>query len=278
MKPGMQIMRRRQERTIRLSNISTGWQEQKRYFGIYNIREIEERRREIMPAPNGYVLIDVTQNINRQNWLGLYSAIMRVCILVLSFMLSGSVVRISLKDIITLSKSVKHSDISSLNEQHYFDNLPQDDEINTIAMAINTMKRRIQSQVSSLKEFLAFASHELKTPLMMIQSSAESAQFTKNYKASLANIKTGIEKMQHIIEQLNTFVKLDGNILLQRESANLTQLCKDIVKQLELIYGDKQISISIQSEQDLIINSYPHLINSILSNLLDNAFKYTNQN
>jgi len=277
-RPGVKLMRRWQERAIRLSNTSTGRQEQNRYFGIYNIREIDDRRWEVIRSPRGYVLIDVTQIVERQSRLGLHSIVMWLCIVILSFILSGSLVRVSLKDLITLSKSVKNTTIYDLDKLHYFDRLPQDDEINIIASAINTMKRTINNQVISLKEFLAFASHELKTPLMMIQSSAESVQFTKNYKASLLNIKTGVDKMQRIISQLNSFVKLDGKVLMQAQSVDITQLITTIIELLEVVYESKHLTITIGPEEHQIITSYPDVVQSIVSNLIDNACKYADKN
>lgn len=255
----------------------TGWQDEPDYYGISNIRRIDDRWWMIVPSVRSLVLIDITQNINRQEWLIFYTVLMWISIVIVSFILSHYVVRVSLQDIAILSSSVKGSDITTLSKEHYFDHLPDDDEINTIADAINTMKRTIHDQVLSLKQFLAFASHELKTPLMVIQSSAEAVKYTQDYENSLLNIQHGVKTMQHIIDQLNLFVKLDGNVYREKSSVNVSKIVRENLQTLEKLHANKHITFNKQLKEDIVVLSYVDPIYHIISNLLDNAFKYVDE-
>ncbi len=266
-----------QERIVRLPLNITGWQDEPDYYGISNIRRIDDRWWMIVPSVRSLVLIDITQNINRQEWLIFYTVLMWISIVIVSFILSHYVVRVSLQDIAILSSSVKGSDITTLSKEHYFDHLPDDDEINTIADAINTMKRTIHDQVLSLKQFLAFASHELKTPLMVIQSSAEAVKYTQDYENSLLNIQHGVKTMQHIIDQLNLFVKLDGNVYREKSSVNVSKIVRENLQTLEKLHANKHITFNKQLKEDIVVLSYVDPIYHIISNLLDNAFKYVDE-
>lgn len=103
------------QRSFRLSTEDfTRIEEVPRLWYSADVYQIDENRFLAKPVPDGYVLTDVTQNINRQNELLFVSGFLWVCFLVLTYLLSRVFVSRSLRDLYALSDSVRDTNIDTL--------------------------------------------------------------------------------------------------------------------------------------------------------------------
>lgn len=88
---------------------------------------------------------------------------------------------------------------------------PDHDEVRVIATALQESLSRINTQKKALHDFVAHASHELKTPLMSIGSQIDYLIKSQSLPVDgLAKIKTTTKSMSALIEQLLTLAKLDA--------------------------------------------------------------------
>ncbi len=141
-------------------------------------------------------------------------------------------------------------------------------------------------EVEEMKtNFLQLVTHDLKTPVAKIQG------LTEHLKRSLADklLPKDIELMNHIFsanEDLNHFItslleltKLDNQgIRVKLQSKDVNQLLETIVIKHRFAAQAKQILIKTDFEPLFPVRVDPELISKVLSNLIDNAIKYSPEN
>ena len=134
------------------------------------------------------------------------------------------------------------------------------------------------------KQFVADASHELKTPISIIKANCSALYAGENETISsqkewLDNIAVGADRMTNLIQNLLTLSKLEdtdneiicSEVLLDKEVDELLSL-------LELAASDKSITINKDYKIHSPIISDSERVRQVIGIVLDNAIKYTNEN
>ena len=155
--------------------------------------------------------------------------------------------------------------------------LDRKDEIGKLAQAFEQMRQRLVRQDQDQQSFLQNVSHDLKTPVMVIQSYAQSILdgiFPKgNLEGSIDVINseaTKLEKRVHNLLYLNKITYLKGKDL-QSESINLTKI---VTEQIERI-GWRRSEISWQVDlPSIFIEGNREQWEVVWENLLDNQIRY----
>lgn len=220
------------------------------------------------------ILLDITENLNRQRDLALVSLIVLSVIALTGYRISRLLVARGLKDLYRLAERVQHADIENLHTPLLMDHLPADDEINIVAGAVDRMKNKIHDQVQSIKDFVSHVSHEFKTPLMIMRSDIDLAKKTKEYDEL-------IEKNMHTVEQMQTL--LDGLLVLTMAQTgkltvaeiNMSSLLERVCENMEKKYDGKDVIVHKHISPHVFIDTHQWAAESVISNILDNAYKYT---
>ena len=142
-----------------------------------------------------------------------------------------------------------------------------------------------ERELSELRSrFISMASHEFKTPLTSIMSSAEiiekySGQITEEQKnKNLHRIQDNVKHMTQLLNDVLFIGKTEaGKLELKRESVDLKQLCRNTVEQFELSNLKNNQHEIIFEENNLLEEVFldPKMIRQILDNLISNAIKYS---
>lgn len=156
------------------------------------------------------------------------------------------------------------------------------DEIEELITNFNNMTDRLYKSFSEQGEFVANAAHELKTPLAILQTNIETAtlsgKLTKESKEYLGNALQTVEKTNILLEDL----LLLSSIQLQAkdfQDQNLSILLDEIVKEMRLIAKGKKIKLDFHAPSNTIaIQCHPLLLNRAMSNIIENAIKYSPKN
>lgn len=266
----------RQERVMAFSDKTFRPEDLASFWGIKRLRLFDSRRWIVGKSTNYYVLFDVSQNINRQLWLLSISAISWWWVVFLSFIFGRFFVRKSLRDLRKLWKKIRTSDITRPNGELKFDHLPENDEINSIARAIENLESRIMWYYSNLRQFVWNVSHELKTPLMVMSSELDITQRTKQYEEGIKNLKWTVLDMQSMIDALLTLTRLQSQDSIEQKKINIYEIIREAVENLEKKYKNKPMKITFSENIDKNgeIQWNEQLVKIMAHNIIDNAWKY----
>lgn len=125
------------------------------------------------------------------------------------------------------------------------------------------------------KEFIADASHELKTPLSVIIASTEAYELDKD-KKWIDNIKTESDRMNKLIKDLLDLAKTENDEIKRvYQNNNLSKIVEQSILPLESLMFEKNITLEDNIEQNIMFNSNIDEIKQLISILMDNAIKHS---
>ena len=129
------------------------------------------------------------------------------------------------------------------------------------------------------KDFIADASHELKTPLSIIIASADELKITKQNKKYVDNIKYESERMNNLIKNLLDLSKLENNVSINNyKEENISRIIEIICSTFEGIAFEKNIIIDTNIDQNIHFRCSKEEIERLISIILDNAVKHGDEN
>ncbi|PHR72655.1 MAG: hypothetical protein COA66_05210 [Arcobacter sp.] len=152
------------------------------------------------------------------------------------------------------------------------------DEFDDLSSSFNVLLENIQHSVENIKQFTADASHELKTPLTIIQGEIDLAKKEDISKEELEKTLQIIDKeqknLQDIIENFLLLAKLDKEVF-HNKKAFLDKVVFDVIEQNLSHLEKKNLELKLDIEENLEIQFDEKYLFIVLSNLLSNAIKYT---
>lgn len=125
------------------------------------------------------------------------------------------------------------------------------------------------------KQFIADASHELKTPLSVIMASAEALENEPDEKKWLDNIKSESERMNKLISDLLEMAKSENGFKEQFINEDLSKIVERSVLTFEGLMYEKDIKLDYKIEENIKFLCNGNQIKQLVSILLDNAIKHT---
>lgn len=153
------------------------------------------------------------------------------------------------------------------------------EELKGLASAINDMLRRIHDAYQSQVQFVSDASHELRTPISVIQGYANLLdRWGKNdpqtMQESIDAIKAETQNMKELVEQLLFLARGDNEtIQLHLENFDVNEICAEIVREAKMIDNEHQYEIELQTPASIYADK--QLIKQAIRILIDNSVKYT---
>lgn len=130
------------------------------------------------------------------------------------------------------------------------------------------------------REFVANASHELKTPITIIRGFAETLQDNPDLPSETLQEVTGkivrnCEKMTQLIRNLLTLSDVENMPASRLVNCDLLELAKICRHTLLQSHRDVNVQITTEGRGPFTVTADPHLLELALNNLLDNAAKYS---
>ena len=152
-------------------------------------------------------------------------------------------------------------------------------EIQPLLDELNELLMRLEEAFASERDFTANASHELRTPLSVIKTQAQVALRSRNdkeLKENLRKIITGVDRATHMVSQLLTLARIDPQAASSlHKPVNLRKVASHVIAELAPLALSKEINISLNSKEKPMILSYHEGLQLMLTNLIDNAIRYT---
>jgi two-component system, OmpR family, sensor histidine kinase VanS len=183
--------------------------------------------------------------------------------------------------------------------------ISSEDEIGQLSQSINHLSHKLKMTIGELnkknqqleqdidkgkridtmrREFVSNVSHELKTPIFLIQGYAEGLKnniVTDEEKRSFYCdvIMEEAEKMDAIVKDLLNLSQIEsGNMDLNKYDFDIEQLIEDVTKKLEPIFKEKDISINTEIALKNLVNGDPIRIEQVIVNYMNNAINHVDGN
>jgi signal transduction histidine kinase len=156
----------------------------------------------------------------------------------------------------------------------------QSSELNRLACYINQLADHLKELEKLRKRSVADIAHELRTPLATLRSYVEAVQ-DRVMPADEKTLKILLEEIAHLTSVATDLDELAQaeNIRLDQtelESVEINKFLSDKIASFEPRYRDKEVELILKLPEGVVYSSQdPTALRKIMSNLLDNAYRYT---
>ncbi|HEY9789100.1 MAG TPA: ATP-binding protein [Candidatus Obscuribacterales bacterium] len=225
----------------------------------------------------GVPLTDINQRLNRD--LIIFLEII-FATLIVTILISLWLARRLTRPLTNMGESAKK--IAKSGDISVFVPVERNDEIGEMALSFNQMIGRLREEERLRQEFIANASHELKTPTMAIGSVVEALQagavedpdLRYQFLHSLENL---VERQSNLLRDLLDIAKLDGGVEKEwKEEVNVQELAQVAVEQVRPQAAKKQVAVSNETNIDgLVVYGNGIRLQRAIVNLLTNAINHT---
>lgn len=158
----------------------------------------------------------------------------------------------------------------------------ENDEFDTLAIAINAMLDRLQHLMQVSRTAGDAIAHDLRSPLTRFRQKLEAAlESPPNVEADREALRVALEEADSVLDTFAAVLKLarvEGNVTWRFERVNATGILRELVDFYEPAAEDVQRSLKGEVEDGLYIYGEPGLFTQAVSNLIENALKYTYEN
>jgi heavy metal sensor kinase len=153
-------------------------------------------------------------------------------------------------------------------------------EFARLASVFNELLARLHHSFERLRAFTADASHELRTPLAIICGEADVAlaqnREPAEYRESLAVIQDEARRLTRLVEDLLNLARADaGHQQLHLEEIYLNDVLEECARPALVQAKQKGVQLAASASPDIPFRGDPELLPRMISNLLDNAIRYT---
>lgn len=179
-----------------------------------------------------------------------------------------------------------------------------EDEINELGRSINTMSDKLETTIKQLqksnielekdieekskiddmrKQFISDVSHELKTPIALIQGYAEGLienvstdEETRRFYAEVILDETN--KMDRLVKQLLELMKLEyGKKEFNNEKFDINELINEVIRKCEVMLQKNNIQVEFESKKPIYVWADEFYIEQVVTNYFTNAIKHTEE-
>ena len=199
----------------------------------------------------------------------------------------------------TIAKNMANLDFS-----HKYRITDADDEINNLGKSINQMSDKLESTIKQLrstnielerdieekskidemrKSFISDVSHELKTPIALIQGYSEGLLENVNTddesrKFYAEVILDETNKMDKLVKQLLELMKLEyGKREFSDKKFNIVELEKEVIRKSKVMLDEKQVEVELLSPDEITVIADDFYIEQVITNYLTNAIKHVEE-
>jgi len=230
---------------------------------------------------DGTVHIEIVKNMHNEYWfmkvLFVAMAAADFVGIIASIILGYLLSRRMLKPIDYITKTAENISINNLKDR--IEVKGPDDELKRLANTFNKMIERLQNAFDKQTQFVSDASHELRTPIAVIQGYANlldrwGKDDRKALEKSIYAIKLEAEGMADLLENLLFLAKGDSNTqLVEKKEFWLNELIDEVVSETRLI--EKNHIISSSKNDTVKIWADYKMIKQMLRIFIDNSIKFT---
>lgn len=199
-------------------------------------------------------------------------------LIVMAALVGWFMARRALSGLGAVTQTARHISGGALEERVPVE--PGGDEIDQLATTFNEMLDRIQKLVTGIKEMSDNIAHDLKSPITRIRGLAEITLTTDTTLGGYKNMAAStIEECDRLLDMINTMLLISktetGVGKIELKELDMSVLARDACALFQALAEDKGITMTCYVPDRCSFYGDIRMIQRMISNLLDNAIKYT---
>jgi two-component system OmpR family sensor kinase len=246
--------------------------------GFHTLGDAKEPMRVFVRDLSGGERVIVSQRTDLRDEIALNSALRTlvpvILLLPLLAWLTARIVAAGLAPIRRLAQSLDTQSADRLAPLPVID-IP--DEMSSFVGAINRLLERVNRLTGEQRRFVADAAHELRTPLTALSVQAqniENAESLEAARARLAPLRTGLERVQRLTEQLLSLAKTQADTN-EPTAIHVSNVIRALIAEFLPWAQLKGIDLGMEEVGTQTISGSPDVLRLVMSNAIDNALRYT---
>ena len=152
------------------------------------------------------------------------------------------------------------------------------DEFEELNKSLTRLTDKIISDFNNLKEFTENASHEMQTPLAIMQSKSEmllqSENLNKEQLQHIRAIYTSVQRLSKLNKTLLLLSKIENKQFTEKETINVNKVIEKHLEIYEDFLEDKGLTVEMKSAMEVKVEANPLLFDMVVNNLISNAIKH----
>jgi signal transduction histidine kinase len=187
--------------------------------------------------------------------------------------------RKSLAPVLAMSTQAHRIGVQNLEERLAVEN-PRD-ELGRLAATFNELLSRLSAAFEIQRRFMADASHELRTPISVVRTTAGVMLSREHcseseYRGAVGIIDGQARRLSRIVEDMLRLARADsGHFVLQTRYFRLDEMLLESLQAAVVLASQKSIQLTIDDIPEAGFHGDEELLRQMVMNLLDNAVKYT---
>jgi len=254
---------------------------------------------------NGYIVVIRTPIAQIENFISLVNEVFNS--IAIALIILGSTCILFISNLFSIPIKVLNNNAKKMANLDFSVKAPvvTKDELGELAISMNTLSERLEKTISELKaanielskdierkthidemrrEFLSHVSHELKTPIALIQGYAEGLMDNMCDDEESRNFYTEViideaTKMNTMVKRLLTLNEIEfGGVKLNIECFELVGFIKEIISAKSILLNESQAQIVFEEDTPLYVWADEYMIEEVVTNYLTNAIHYVKPN
>ncbi|WP_037348683.1 HAMP domain-containing sensor histidine kinase [Sediminibacter sp. Hel_I_10] len=149
-------------------------------------------------------------------------------------------------------------------------------EFSELKNEITVLTNKVRSDYESLKQFTEDVSHEMQTPLAIIQAKIDNIinehDINERQFEQITSIQKDIQRLKQLNKRITTLTKIDNNQFVNIEEVSLTDLINEKIESFkELQFAN----LVYASKQEVTVSMDSYLADILINNLVSNAIRYS---
>ena len=184
----------------------------------------------------------------------------------------------TLRPVVAMADRARQIGVENLSERLPVAN-PRD-ELGRLAETFNGLLSRLEGSLIQQRQFMADASHELRTPVTTARTASSVAlqqptRHEADYRETLAIIEQEMTRLSRIVDDMFTLARADaGSYPVRSTPMYLDELLDEVVRGLRVVASTRQVAIADSTLRPAPFTGDEDLVRRLIVNVLDNAVRY----
>jgi heavy metal sensor kinase len=186
--------------------------------------------------------------------------------------------RRSLSPVVAMAERARKIGVENLSERLPVSN--PHDELGRLAATFNELLARLDASLTQQRQFMADASHELRTPVATARTAAGVAlqqphRDEADYREALQIVEQQTARLSRIVDDMFTLARADaGNVPIRTTPMYLDEVVDEVVRAARVLASPRHITIAPTAVRSAAFHGDEDLIRRMIVNLVDNAIRF----